>query len=227
MSDDQPTPPGPGWWLASDGRWYPPQSAPAPPPAPAPGPPVPGPVPGPAAPTKSGKGCLIGLGVVGAVVVVIGVVVAVAIWRFASAVDDVADGVTVGDVNCPTAEKVSRHRWAARRTGDVRRCRRGVGCAYSSGGQGPGVSIVSGAGLISDEVLSELESTAESNGTQATSIDEGEDGKAFGSAMRSEAATKADDHIVQVEIFSEGTDPIGDKMDEAVEILSLYVDLND
>jgi len=29
MSD---TSQGPGWWLASDGRWYPPQSAPAPPP---------------------------------------------------------------------------------------------------------------------------------------------------------------------------------------------------
>lgn len=29
MSDEQP---GPGWWLASDGRWYPPEQAPAPPP---------------------------------------------------------------------------------------------------------------------------------------------------------------------------------------------------
>ena len=45
--------------------------------------------------------------------------------------------------------------------------------------------------------------------------------------MRSEAATKEDNHIVQVEIFAEGTEPIGNKMDEAVEILSLYIDLND
>ncbi len=29
---------GPGWWQASDGRWYPPESAPAPTPPPAPGP---------------------------------------------------------------------------------------------------------------------------------------------------------------------------------------------
>lgn len=32
MSDHQA---GPGWWLASDGRWYPPESRPAPPPPPA------------------------------------------------------------------------------------------------------------------------------------------------------------------------------------------------
>jgi hypothetical protein len=40
--------------------------------------------------------------------------------------------------------------------------------------------------------------------------------------MRSEAATKSDGHIVEVDIFSEGTEPIGDKRDEAVEILELY-----
>ncbi len=178
-------------------------------------------------PSKSGRGCLITLAVVGAVVVVIGVVVAIAVWRFASAVDDVADGITVGDVNCPSAEKVSDivgHSVNLEMSGNVVVA---SGCAYSSGGQAAGVSIVSGAGLIGDEVLAELESTAEANGTEATSIDEGEDGKAFGSPMRSEAATKADDHIVQVEIFSEGADPIGDKKDEAVEILSLYLDLND
>lgn len=31
MSDHQA---GPGWWLASDRRWYPPESRPAPPPPP-------------------------------------------------------------------------------------------------------------------------------------------------------------------------------------------------
>jgi hypothetical protein len=45
--------------------------------------------------------------------------------------------------------------------------------------------------------------------------------------MRSEAATKADGHAVEVDIFAEGTDPIGNKRDEAVEILELYLDLND
>jgi hypothetical protein len=32
---------GPGWWLASDGKWYPPESAPAPPPPPPPPPAAP------------------------------------------------------------------------------------------------------------------------------------------------------------------------------------------
>jgi hypothetical protein len=33
-----PAPPGPGWWMASDGRWYPPESHPAAPPPAPPGP---------------------------------------------------------------------------------------------------------------------------------------------------------------------------------------------
>lgn len=53
MSD---TSQGPGWWIASDGKWYPPEAAaaPAPPPPPAPGPAVP-PVPtGPPPPAAPG-----------------------------------------------------------------------------------------------------------------------------------------------------------------------------
>jgi hypothetical protein len=128
-------------------------------------------------PRKSGRGCLIALGVVGVVMLVIGLLVAVAIWKFASTVKDVAEGVTVGDVECPTEEKVSD--------------------------------------IVGHTV--EL----------ATSIDVGDGGKAFGAPMRSEAATKSDGHIVEVDIFSEGTEPIGDKRDEAVEILELYLALND
>lgn len=70
---------GPGWWQASDGRWYPPQ--PAAPVAPPPGPP-PGPLPGPQwggppRPKGSNRGCLIALAVVGVLglLAVIGTVV--------------------------------------------------------------------------------------------------------------------------------------------------------
>src|SRR5579862_9531608 len=98
MSD---TSQGPGWWLASDGRWYPPQSAPLPPPPlqtpplqipPLQTPPLQtyappsayqpswaGPPPSPA---KQGHGCLwavlaaIGVVVVGVVVVIVALVVA-------------------------------------------------------------------------------------------------------------------------------------------------------
>ena len=216
MSTPQ-TPPGPGWWLASDGRWYPPQQATPPPP---PMPPAP-------QPSKGGKGCLITLAIVGAVLLVVVVLIAVAVWKFASAVKDVADGVTVGDVECPTAETVSDIVGY-----DVDLAVSGSivvasGCSYTGNGEGAGVAIVSGAGLISDEVLAELASAAQANGAEVTSIEAGDDGVAFGSPNRSEAATKDGGHIVEVDIFSEGTNPIGNKRDEAVEILELYLDLND
>ena len=89
------------------------------------------------------------------------------------------------------------------------------------------MSIVRSAGFIGNEVLAELETTSESNGTRATSIDVGDEGKAFGAPMRREAATKSDGRIVQAEIFPQGVEPIGDKKDEAVEILTVYLDLND
>lgn len=99
MSD---TSQGPGWWLASDGKWYPPQgeSAPVPPPPPAPAPaafPAPGapPVPpmagGPPAPPKSGmSGCVKAGLIIGAIVIVLGVAGVVAL---AFAGKKVADNV--------------------------------------------------------------------------------------------------------------------------------------
>jgi hypothetical protein len=46
-------PPGEGWWLANDGNWYPPTSAPGPVPAPAPAPATPGPPAGLAPPPQA------------------------------------------------------------------------------------------------------------------------------------------------------------------------------
>jgi len=91
----------------------------------------------------------------------------------------------------------------------------------------PTSSIVSGSGLIAAEVIADLESEAQGNGTEASSIGAGDGGKAYGSPMRSAAATEDGGNIVEVEIFSEGTEPIGDKRDEAVEILEQFLDLND
>ena len=206
---DPSKPPAPGWWLASDGNWYPPQ-------------------PQVQAAPKSNRGCLIALLIVGSTLLVGGVLVTYAIWRVAETVKDVAEGVTVGDVECPTEDDISDivgHRVDLATSGDLVVA---SGCAYTSAeaNGGAGVSIVSGSGLIADEALAELETEAESNGTEASSIDVGDDGKAFGSDNRSEAATKASGHIVEVEIFSEGTEPIGDKKDEAVEILEDFIDLN-
>lgn len=218
MADSSSPPPGPGWWLASDGRWYPPQSA-TPPMAPM------APIPPPQQ-SKSGNGCLIGLAVGGVVLLVLLGLVGVVVWMITDAVEEVADGITVGDVECPTEDDVSDligHDVELATSGSIVVA---AGCTYTGDGTGAGVVIVSGSGLIADEVIAELETEAEANGVEATSIDVGEGGKAFGSPTRSEAATKADGQIVEVEIFSEGTEPIGDQRDEAVELLESYLDLN-
>jgi hypothetical protein len=82
---------GPGWWQASDGKWYPPQPAAAPPAAPPPRGPAPGPQWGGPPPTKkSNKGCLIALAVVG-VVLLLGIAAVVAI--VAAVGDEVDDRV--------------------------------------------------------------------------------------------------------------------------------------
>jgi hypothetical protein len=72
-STPPPAPPVPGWWLASDGNWYPPQTAPAAqsPPAPYSVPPAYGPPPNapygysPYAPTQSTNGMAIASMVLG------------------------------------------------------------------------------------------------------------------------------------------------------------------
>ncbi len=60
-------PPAPGWWLASDGNWYPPQATPGgPPPAPGLQVPVPGQWYPPPAASTTGRTVAIVLGVVAA-----------------------------------------------------------------------------------------------------------------------------------------------------------------
>jgi hypothetical protein len=98
MSD---TPQGPGWWLASDGKYYPPEQAapPQPPPrspAPQPGPASPLVAPPPAAQPakKGGRGCIYALIAVAAVIALggIGIVLAVAFLggKAANKIEDAA-----------------------------------------------------------------------------------------------------------------------------------------
>ena len=60
---------GPGWWLASDGRWYPPDQAPAVPPAETWATPPPGPPP-PSGLSGGAKGLIVGAAVLGLLLVV-------------------------------------------------------------------------------------------------------------------------------------------------------------
>ncbi|MHB8467984.1 MAG: DUF4352 domain-containing protein, partial [Acidimicrobiales bacterium] len=105
MSDASP---GPGWWQASDGKWYPPQTAPSvPPPSgyfqPAPGgsfQPAPGGSfqPGPAIVPKKGHGCLYAiLGAVGIVAVIVIIVIVAAV----SATKKLSENVVNGNLGGP------------------------------------------------------------------------------------------------------------------------------
>src|SRR5207253_8235812 len=67
---------GPGWWQASDGKWYPPQATPGPATSPPPQP-VPGQAP---APKKRGRGCLYSVVGLLALIVII-VIIAAGRWR--------------------------------------------------------------------------------------------------------------------------------------------------
>lgn len=100
MSD---TSQGSGWWVASDGKWYPPEQAPGAQPAPQPPPPQPGPP-----PSSGGKGCIYALIAVAVVVFVgiVGVVLAIAFFG-GEAIDNIEDAadedpcpfLTNGEVN--------------------------------------------------------------------------------------------------------------------------------
>jgi hypothetical protein len=116
-----PGPQGPGWWQASDGRWYPPQPAqqaytqPAPQAYP-PGSPQGYPQQAPPAPPPrtSGKGCLIALAIVLGLFLLVGIVFAVLaafVWnRAEDALDEVANPEEAEDVDiddCTTDESGS------------------------------------------------------------------------------------------------------------------------
>jgi hypothetical protein len=100
-------PQGPGWWRASDGRWYPPQPRQTYPPQPRPAyPPQPFGA-GPPVPQKKsgGHGVLIAVLIVVAVVLVAGVLSVYFVYRTVS--NSVSDVVGGGELNCPSAADIS------------------------------------------------------------------------------------------------------------------------
>ena len=204
-----PQPPAPGWWLASDGRWYPPQQPTYGPPPPAP------------AQQKSNKGCL-------TVVAIVGVFLLLCGGAATFVVVKVLDEVNVGDVECPSEGDVSD---LIGYDVDLDASDNFVivgSCTYSSNDPtgGADVEITVSNDVVADELLDEVETAARGAGAEPTPIDVGDDGVAYGSDTRSEAATKADGKVIQVEIASAGVDPIGNKQSEAVELLETFIDLN-
>src|SRR5688500_18582318 len=95
MSD---TPQGPGWWQASDGKFYPPQPQTQPPPPPMGVGPT-GPMPPMPPPAQTGmSGCLKAFLIGGAIALVLGFGgCAVALFVLEDKVDDVADDIDFND----------------------------------------------------------------------------------------------------------------------------------
>ncbi|GAA1838732.1 hypothetical protein GCM10009836_17180 [Pseudonocardia ailaonensis] len=239
-------PQGPGWWQATDGRWYPPQQQPYPPQqqypqqqypqqqygqqqyypqqyAAQPGqrPPSRGP--------KLGRGCVVVVVVV-AVLLVAGIGAAVYfVNRGVNAVKDVAGGVanggTFGQAKCPTEQDVSSivgSKVTLVLSGNVVVA---SGCSYMAVDRtaGANVQITKGFALAADDQFSQLASDAATQGTTPSSISVGDKGEAFGGPGRSNALAVAGDSVILVEIFNAGSADIGDKEDAAVSLLKKVI----
>jgi hypothetical protein len=170
---------------------------------------------------------MVAIVVVLVVFVLLAVLAVFAIYKLVGKADDLVPGLS-GDVECLTEDTVSEtigYPVTLAYSGSVVVA---AGCNYTSAeatdDPRAGVSVVVGAGVIADEEIDDLVAEAEAHGVEAVPIDAGEDGMAWESSHRSEAITKSDGHVVAVEVFSEGTAPIGERRDAAIEVLELFLD---
>jgi hypothetical protein len=244
-------PQGPGWWQATDGRWYPPQQQYGHQQYPQQQYP----------PTqqyqqqyqqqyaqqqwqqssgqqqqrprsggpKLGRGCVVAVAVV-AVLMVTGIGAAVYfVNRGVEAVKDVAGGVanggTFGEARCPTEQDVSStigSKVTLVLSGNVVVA---SGCSYMAVDRtaGANVQITKGFALAADDQFAQLASDAATQGTTPSSISVGDKGEAFGGSGRSNALAVTGDSLVLVEIFNAGSTDIGDRQDAAVSLLKKVI----
>lgn len=215
-------PRGPGWWQATDGRWYPPQ------------PPPPGP---PFAPNQhymqapppqraKNRGCLIAA-VIGAVVLL--AVVGVAgyfVYRAVTAVSEVAGGVgAIGAAKCPTEQEVTSVVGSPVTLVVSGNIVVASGCSYLAVDKtaGADVQITRGAALIADDQFKSFASDAAGQDATPEPIPVGDRAQAFGGPGRSEAIAVAGSSLVLVEVFNSGSVDIGDKKQAAITLLRQVV----
>jgi hypothetical protein len=214
-------PQGPGWWRASDGRWYPPQPHPAYPPQPRPAYPAPSFGAGPPVPQKkSGShGVMIAVLIVVAVVLVGGGLGIYLVYRAVS--NSVSNVVGGGGLNCPSAEDIS-----ALVGSDVNGPTGGnivvaSGCYYLP--KGPDfvieVIIVSGSKLVADDEIASFENEGRAANADVRSIDVGDRGHAWASSTKSAAIAVGDQSLVSVEVQGKDFTEIPDKTEAAIAIL--------
>lgn len=182
------TQPSPDWWQASDGLWYPPQSAPgATPPPPA------FPVAGQPASSGRGKGCLLGCLAVLAVLVVVGGVAAFFLIRAANHVAHTVSDTTHGlnhltdgkgdlkgvKLSCPPAAKVSAVLGTTMELGANGSVVVGAGCEYTDTTANTTSVTVIAVPNVMDAPWSGFRDSAQSAGARGTNADVGEKSLAY------------------------------------------------
>jgi hypothetical protein len=234
-------PQGPGWWQATDGRWYPPQPPPQPQqPGPAFAPyqqhqqpyqqfPQYGqqPQPQPPAPRKRNRGCVIAVVVVVAVVVAGMAATGYVIYRAVTTVTEIAGGVgSFGEAKCPTEQDVASIVGSPVTLVVSGNVVVASGCSYLAVDQtaGADVQITTGAALIADDEFKSFSSEAATQGVTPEPIQVGDRAEAFGGPGRSEAIAVVGSALIQVEIFnSSGQVDIGDKKQAAITLLEQVI----
>ena len=223
-------PQGPGWWQASDGRWYPPQPPPQPvrPPAVsavhAAAPAVPSD--GSAAGRTRNRGCVIAAIVTVAVLVVGAGIAGYYVYRGVSAVNEIAGGAApFGEAHCPTEQDVSSTVGSPVTLVVSGNVVVASGCSYLAVDQSTGadVQITTGAALVADEQFQSFASDAATQGATPEPISVGERAEAFGGPGRSEAIAVVDSSLILVEVFSSSGTDIGDKKQEAITLLEQVI----
>ena len=206
-------PRGPGWWRASDGRWYPPQPRPAYPPQPhGAGPPVP-------QKKRGNHGVLIAVLIVVAVLLGGGAVGAYLVFRTVS--NSVSNVVGGGELNCPSAADISTLVGSEVNGPSGGNMVVASGCYYLPKGPDDVVEVIiaSGSKLIADDQISSFENEGRAANADVRSIEVGDRGHAWASSTKSAAIAVGDQSLVSVEVQGKDFTAIPDKTDAAIAIL--------
>ena len=206
-------PQGPGWWRASDGRWYPPQPRPAYPPQQFHA--------GPPAPQKKrgGHGVLIAVLAVVGVILVAGVLGVYFVFRTVS--NTVSDAVGGGALDCPSAAEISTFVGSEVNGPTGGNMVVASGCYYLPKGPDDDIEviIVSGSKIIANDEIASFENEGRAANADVRSIEVGDRGQAWASATKSAAIAVGDQSLVSVEVQGKDFTTIPDKTDAAIAIL--------
>jgi hypothetical protein len=202
-------PQGPGWWRASDGRWYPPRPSPAyPPQSFGAGPPVPQ--------TKSGgKGWVVVVLAIVAVVLIGGATAAYFVYR------SVAGVVGGGGLDCPTAEDISSLVGSSVTGPTSGNMVVASACYYMPKGPDDVIEVIitSGSKIIADDEIASSANEGAAANANMRPIDVGDRGHAWASANKSAAIAVGHNSLVSVEVQGKDFTTIPDKTDAAIAIL--------